>query len=427
MKLPVRSLVLLLMAAGPFATWAVAPCNDGSLPRQVAKLNFEGNRVTQRQTFLRELSFGVGDVVCPSDIADGEQAITDLGLFSDVETATSTLERSRIAITYTVEERWYILPIPRVDASTDEEFGLGMSLSWNNFLGLNHRISLTGVHKQLEERTTDSETVFEGSYSWRRFMGSRTNLGFSIENREEGASVDDLEFEEQVTSLGIFASRQLTRLQTGQGWSVSGGLGWRHGRKSGFDAPPDDGVLTSLSGGIGYRDVHSKIYSTQGVSYGVSVTTSVPGVSDYGQHVVYGSVARYIPVGQRVHQNINLFARAGSFHGGPEARRSDNFELGGADRLRGYEDEFTEGDAFWSVSAEYLRPLYWDTLRGLVVLEVGDTSRSSFAEQDQPVLVSIGVGIRLRITWFVDAAFEIGVAWPLVRGDGSQVFAGGAG
>lgn len=423
---PVLRLLVLLLAASPSLVLAAAPCSDGSLPRQVAKLDFEGNRVTQRQTFLRELSFDVGDLVCPSDVEDGEQAITDLGLFSDVDTATTTLERSRISITYTVEERWYILPIPRVDASTDEEFGLGMSLSWNNFLGLNHRISLTGVHKQLEERTTDTETVFQGSYSWRRFMGSRTNLAFSAENREEGASVDDLEFEEQVTSLGIFASRQLTRLQTGQGWNVSGGVGWRHGRKAGENAPPDDGVLTSVTAGLGYRDLHSKIYSFEGISYGFSVTTSVPGISDYSEQVVTGSIARYIPVGERVHQNINLFARAGSFYGGPEARRNDNFELGGADRLRGYEDEFTEGDVFWSVSAEYLRPLYWDTLRGLVILEAGGTSRSNFSEREQPALLSIGVGVRLRITWFVDAAVEFGVAWPLIRGDGSQIFAGGA-
>ena len=52
---------------------------------------------------------------------------------------------------------------------------------------------------------------------------------------------------------------------------------------------------------------------------------------------------------------------------------------------------------------------------------------TSFSEQNQPVLLSIGLGLRIRITWFVDAAVEVGVAWPLIRGDGLQVFAGGAG
>ncbi|MHA7833296.1 MAG: BamA/TamA family outer membrane protein [Algiphilus sp.] len=421
-----RPLLLLLVAVPVLGEAAVPPCNDGTLPRQLASLSFEGNRVTQRQTFLRELNFSVGDVVCPSDIAAGEQAITDLGLFSDVDTATTTLEQSRVAVTYTVKERWYILPIPRVDASTDEEFGLGMSLSWNNFLGLNHKISMSGVRKELEERTTDNETVFDASYSWRRFMGSRTNLGFSLEYRDEGASVDELEFEERVTSFGVFASRQLTRRQTGQGWNLSGGLGWRESRNLGAEAPPDEGVLTALTGGLGYRDVHDKIYSFKGTSYGVSVTSSVPGISDYAQYVVSGGVTRYIPIGTRAHQNINLYARAGSFHGGPRARRNDNFELGGADRLRGYEDEYTEGDAFWAVGAEYLRPLYWNALRGLVILEAGDALSTSFAEQNQPVMVSIGLGLRIRITWFVDAAVEVGVAWPLIRGDGAQIFAGGA-
>ena len=418
----------LLLAATPVANAAVLPpCSDGSVPRQLASLSFEGNQVTRRETFLRELNFSVGDVLCPSDIAEGEQDITDLGLFSDVDTATTTLERSRVAVTYIVKERWYILPIPRVDASTDEEFGLGMSLSWNNFLGLNHKISLSGVRKELEERTTDNETIFEGSYDWRRFMGSRTNLGFGVEYRNEAASVDDLTFDERVTSFGMIASRQLTRLQTGQGWNLSGGLSWRESRNLGDNAPPDEGVLTAVTGGIRYRDVHDKIYSFQGISYGASVTSSVPGLSDYDQYVVSGGVTRYIPIGRRAHQNINLYAQAGSFHAGPRARRNDNFELGGADRLRGYEDEFTEGDAFWAVGAEYLRPLYWNAVRGLVILEAGDAMSTSFSEQNQPVLLSIGLGLRIRITWFVDAAVEVGVAWPLIRGDGLQVFAGGAG
>ncbi|MEQ9738188.1 MAG: BamA/TamA family outer membrane protein, partial [Algiphilus sp.] len=186
-------------------------------------------------------------------------------------------------------------------------------------------------------------------------------------------------------------------------------------------------VLTAVTGGIRYRDVHDKIYSFQGISYGASVTSSVPGLSDYDQYVVSGGVTRYIPIGRRAHQNINLYAQAGSFHAGPRARRNDNFELGGADRLRGYEDEFTEGDAFWAVGAEYLRPLYWNAVRGLVILEAGDAMSTSFSEQNQPVLLSIGLGLRIRITWFVDAAVEVGVAWPLIRGDGLQVFAGGAG
>ena len=417
---------LLLFGLGWPPAGAAATCAGDGEPVRVERIAFEGNEVTQRITFLRELEFGEGDLVCPRDIELARQAILDLRLFRSVTSDVATLPSGSIVVTYTVRERWYLLPIPRVDASSDADFGYGVSLFWNNIGGLNHRLSVSGVRRELEERTLDNETIIDARYDWRRFLGSRNNLSLTARNSNEAAVAGERRYEDLSTSLGIGLSRQLTRRQTGQGWSLSTSLYWQHGRNEGVEAPPDEGVLTLASVGLGYRDVHSSVYSERGISASVAVSAQVPGVSDYNQSALSGRIARYLPVGERAHQSVHLHAQGATYHGGPQGRRSDAYELGGAGNLRGYEDEFAEGDTYWYAAAEYLRPLYWDWLRGLVVLEAGQVHRANFPEREKDLMLSLGVGLRMRLTWFVDAEVEIGVAYPLLDGDGARGFFGGS-
>lgn len=440
-----------------------ATCGAGTLPQHVVEIRFEGNEVTRRDTLMRELAFTEGDRVCPAELERGRQALLDLRLFRGVELRTQPLapapERGEGAgyveaatdkpsvhaslaadralprqdaervigqrVTYRVRERWYLLPIPRIDANSDETFGLGVSLGWNNIGGRNHRLSMGVVRREVEERTLDSETIVSGTYNWRRFGGSRTNVSLRGDYREESAVDGERHFKDQQTSFGIGASRQLTSQQTGQGWSVGGGLDWQRGRNSGPQAPPDEGEMLATSFGVSYADLHSSVYSERGFRANVGVQASVPTFSDYDQFNMGGSVLRIQPLGNTAHQRLRLRASVGSFHGGPKVRRSDAYNLGGASVLRGYDNEFGEGEAFWAVGAEFLRPVVWDWLRLLVALEAGQVHRARFAERDQGLMASIGVGFRVRFTWFVDAEFELGVAYPLRGGDGMRGFAGG--
>lgn len=406
-------------------TGGAAECADGQAPATVARIVFAGNEVTRRVTFLRELEFGEGDRVCADDIEAGRQVILDLRLFRSVGADVETLPEGDIVVTYTVRERWYLLPIPRIDASSDADFGYGGSLFWNNIAGLNHRLSISGVRRELQERTLDNEIVIDARYDWRRFLGSRNNISMTVRNSDEAAVAGDQRYEDLSTSVGLGLSRQLTRRQTGQGWSLSSGLRWQHGRNEGAQAPPDEGILTLASVGLGYRNVHSSVYSERGVSAGVAVSAQVPGLSDYNQSALSGRFVRIFRVGERAHQTVHLIAQGATYHGGPPSRRSDAYELGGAGNLRGYDDEFAEGDTYWYAAAEYLRPLYWDWLRGLVVLETGEVHRANFPEREKNLMLSLGLGLRMRLTWFVDAEVEIGVAYPLLDGDGARGFFGG--
>lgn len=403
---------------------SAAECADGATRRVVAEIVFEGNEVTRRETLTRELAFGPGDPVCPADLRRGRQALLDLGLFRKVEWREEAVEDG-LRVVYRLRERWYLLPIPRIDANSDDTFGLGISLNWNNVGGRNHRLSMSAVRRQLEERTLDDETIVNAAYNWRRFGGTRTNVTLRGGETRESAVDGERRFQDRETSLGVGASRQLTSYQTGQGWVLDGGLDWKRGSNRGVDAPPDEGALVAPGIGLSYTDLHSSVYSERGFTARVGLSASLPYLSDYNQTRLDASVLHIQPIGKRPHQRLHLRASAGSFHGGQPQRRSDAFELGGAGNLRGYENEFGEGDAFWTVAAEYLRPVGWDWLRFLAVLEAGQVHRASFPERDPGLMLSIGLGFRVRFTWFVDAEVELGVAYPLRDGDGARGFAGG--
>lgn len=415
----------------PVAVAAVPPevsraCQPGETPREVAEIVFAGNDVTRRDTMLRELGFAEGDTVCVEEIAFGTQALLDLRLFRAADVAVQENASGTVTLTYSVVERWYILPLPRVDANSDSTFGLGVNLSWNNVGGRNHRLSMTAVRRELDERDRDDETIVSGRYDWRRFMGSRWNLSLSGGYARESATIDEQIFEERVSSAGVGLARQLTSDRTGQGWSLSSGLQWRNSSNIGVDAPPDEGQLTSASVGLGYTNLHSQVYSDRGVSGGVSLVADVAPLSDYDQTTLSASYRHIWPIGRRAHQTLQLRLSAATLHGGPNVRKSDSFSLGGAGSLRGFDNEYAEGDGFWLASVAYLRPVRWDWLRALALLEIGDVARSGFG-RDPGVLASLGLGFRVRITWFVDAEVEFGIGIPLIREDGFRFFAGGAG
>ena len=402
-----------------------AECPEGERSRPVAEIVFEGNEVTRRETLTRELAFGPGDPVCPADLQRGRQALLDLRLFREVNWHEEATEDGGLRVVYSVRERWYFLPVPRVDANSDATFGLGVSLNWNNVGGRNHRLSMSAVRRELEERTLDDETIVSAAYNWRRFGGTRTNITLRGRDSRESAVDGDSRFQDREMSFGVGASRQLTSHQTGQGWALDGGLDWVRGSNRGREAPPDEGVLVAPSIGLSYTDLHSSVYSERGFTARIAMSASVPELSDYDQTRFGGAVLHIQPIGERAHQRLHLRASAGSFHGGPSQRRSDTFQLGGASNLRGYDNEFGEGDVFWTVGAEYLRPVGWEWLRVLAVLEAGQVHRASFPDRDPGFMASIGLGFRVRFTWFVDAEIELGVAYPLRGGDGLRGFAGG--
>ena len=63
-------------------------------------------------------------------------------------------------------------------------------------------------------------------------------------------------------------------------------------------------------------------------------------------------------------------------------------------------------------------------MRLLLVAEAGGADDDFRGEADGTPYASLGLGLRLRVTWFVNLELELGAAVPLRGGDGVRFFAG---
>lgn len=421
----IRLLPLLCCLA--FAATAQEAAETSAAPR-IVDIEFSGNAVTQPRVMLREMQLAPGDVATPEQIEAARQAVQDLGLFRAVQIEPHAVEGGMVLIV-TVQEKFYLLPLPRFDVKDSGEYAYGAQLRWANLFGLNHNLRVIWEQRDRKEQGVGRENTVFAAYALPQIADSRYNLGFSAAYTSrpvDAESAPGLSYDEQFHNLGVQVSRSLSdQGPPSQGWMLSSGVQWQQQDTSGDNAETPYGTATSVVAGIGFRDLHFKRYSEDGGLFNVQVAVATEGVaSDYDQLTYTVNARRFLPLGQRAHRSLVLLAELGARHGGPPD--NDAYELGGSGQLRGYDNDFLEGDAFYRVAAEFLSPLgKWDWLRGLVVLEAGNAFEQPRDASLGRAYGSLGLGVRLRVDWFVDLDIDFGYAIALGGGgDGGRFFAG---
>ena len=401
---------------------ASAPTVAAEAAPTIVSINFEGNDTTQPRTMLREIVVEAGDPADPALIERSRQAIQDLGLFRSVDVRQTPVPGG-IAVTFVVEEKWYILPIPRLDANSEGENAYGLSLRWFNVLGLNHTLRGNWTVRDEEKANKGESTSYGVGYGVPFIYDTPWGLGLSG-GHSESPITDFGGYDEITESAGIALSRSFATGPASQGFSTSVSLSWSRQDTQGVNAPAPYGQAVALGLSASYRDLRYNLYSEDGITAGATVSGANEGLgSDYSFGRIHGNVARYFRVGETPHQSVHLFAAAGSYHGGPvEYTTYDGVHaIGGASVMRAYPADFRTGDAYYHFAAEYLRPLGVDWLRGLVVLEAGNAFEDASGFNSR-VYTSIGLGLRLRLTFLVNVEVEAGVAWP-IDGDEQRFFA----
>lgn len=401
-------------------------------PPVIRSIAFAGNDTTQPSVMLREMVVRTGDPADPALIERSRQGIQDLGLFRSVEVRQAPVDGG-VALTFAVVEKWYILPIPRFDANSEGENAMGVSLRWFNVLGRNHTMRGNWTRRDEEKANKGESTSYSVGYSMPFVGDTPWGVAFLVGHSETpiteitdpGGTIIPADYTESSDSMGLAVSRSFAKGPASQGWSTGVSLAWNAQSTEGVGAPAPYGEATSLGISATYKDVRYNLYSEDGVSYGAAVVGATEGLgSDYSYSSMRASIARYLRVGSQPHQNVNLFAEAGSYHGGPVGYQTTAgaYNLGGASLMRAYPADFVIGDAYYRVAAEYARPLFADWLRPVVVLEAGN----AFEDARNPngrVYASLGVGLRVRLTFLVNVEVEAGVAWPIGDGNDQRFFA----
>ena len=408
----------------------VPPAELEPLPERypiVREILFKGNTVTKRKVMDREMRIEVGDPARPNDIKDSRQAIQNIGLFKQVIVDQVPVDGG-VALVFTVVEKWYLLPYPRLDYNSDREFAFGFKLDWSNMVGLNHQLEALVSRQENAEDDRGDATEFEFDYFAPYAWDSAIDVGLGVSHditpiEEEDAAGEIINYKEDYSRFSVLALRRLTPGHGSQGWRIGGGLLWQNETLRGTEAPLENGMATAAVIQGRYEQIDDRLYSQAGWQFGWRVEAASEDIaSDYDYIDLRLSYFRAIPLWDVPHQTLRILADVGSYHGGP--RDFDAYGLGGGSNLRGFDKEEFEGDAYWRLSLEYQRPLFgYKPVRGLVVMDLGRTYEDFDDLTLSHTQADAGIGLRWRIQTFVDLTLELGYAWPLTRG-GSEPFFG---
>ncbi len=392
-----------------------------ALSGQISRIEIEGNTTTRDAVILRELSLAVGDAADPEALEATRQAILDLGLFREVSMTTIS-EEDGLVLRISVREKRFLLPLPRLDASSDDDYSYGAQLRWSNVGGRNHRLDAYIQQSRFKnENDRDREELWRVSYVAPYLFNERDGLAVSVEQLDRRNPAG---FEEHFDRLAISLQRDLRHDRPRTGWQLGAGVLWERQDTSGASAPAADGTATALLLSARLDDQRFHVYSETGTRLDLLLQGAR---RDWASDYSYGLWnARYVNAWQyreREHENLRLILAAGSRAGGPDSR--DQYSLGGSGTLRGYDSDFLEGDRYYYGAIEYLRPIRWDWLRLLALLEVGGVDDDQAGQRSGEPYANLALGVRVRLTWFVDVEIEAGIAYPLRGGDGARFFAGG--
>lgn len=398
-----------------FFLWSLGEAHGAVL----AAIRFVGNATTRPEVMLQEMTVAPGDAVDAARIEESRQAIMNLGLFKSVR-ADLLEEEEGTVLLITVEEKWYLLPIPRVGVRADGEADYGMELRFDNLFGLNRRFKLEYITKDSVTSDTPLRRELTLAYTYPRIIGTPYQLDLGIEQvtRElqqldaDGSEIGLYRQDSRSVRFGLYRWRNVTG--PAHGLRYGGGIGWQqesYHLLDGAALPPADASNVQITGLVEFVDVSEEQYRRRGRVYGYAAELGVPQLGDfsYNRHRFY--YRRYLPLDEQ-RSNLDYRFQLGLANG--TAFDSPAWSLGGSRSLRGYEGSYVTGNAMLLNNIEYLFPLSgYHQLRGVVFSDIGN-AWSGVMEMDLADLkVAVGLGLRWKVQLFVNVTLRLDFAWGL--------------
>jgi outer membrane protein assembly factor BamA len=438
--------VLLLLLSAAFAAHAAesaaAPGPGGDTPAAVSPegiisaIRFTGNLVTREQILRQEMLVTEGDVADAARIERSRQAIMNLGLFTTVR-AWLEPGPSGSVLNVLVKEKYYILPVPKLNRDEQNNISLGAELTIDNLAGLNQQLKLRYETDNAEGLSGGDVVTNTLSYTYPRIFGSLYLLHTELSEIRQPAEVPsatipgtlDSLYAKESWSANLQLSRWLNPTRESRGWLAGGGLVWRHNSYDYVSGLPVSTFTEATAVGISvnaeYIDVNDYLYSRSGIDYGYQGEFGAPVLGSdthYTRHEFY--LRRYILLEGRPHENIDMQFRLDLSSGNIFPNDVWAYGLGGNKSLRGYPSSALQGNTFMLFNVQYLRPLFgYYPLRGVVFLDMGNTYPSNEQIRLTEIKWDVGVGLRLRLKSFVKIDLRLDVAYaPEI--DATRVFLG---
>ena len=402
-------------------------------PNVIAHIEFSGNRVTQPQIMLQEMLVKEGDVADPALIERSRQAIMDLGLFVSVHAVVEP-GADGLVLRIIVKEKYYILPVPKLNRDDDNKFSLGAEISLDNLAGLNQQLKVKYETEDATGLSGGKINTHSLSYNYPRVLGSAYVFRTDIYQQYSPAevitdSVVSSLYEREAWTASLQVSRWINRTGPSVGWQVGAGMVWRRNTYDYLSGTTtdtfQDGRAVGLTVNGQFIDVRDYLLSRKGLEYGYNGEYGEPALGSdthYMRHEFF--YRRYILLDGGPHRNLEYQARLGLSSGDIFAGDGYAYTLGGSKTLRAFDTGSFLGNSFVLFNVQYLRPFFnYYPLRGALFLDIGNAYPSNEKINLGDLKWDVGIGFRLRLKSFVKIDLRVDVAYSYDTGE-YKVFAG---
>lgn len=385
----------------------------------IESIRFKGNDKTKPVTMLREMQLEIGDAPTQETLEKAAQAVMDLKLF---ESVSADMQGNDLLVT--VEEKWYILPIPRLSANISGDTSYGLSVKWYNFRGLDDTLDFAVYQSESADDDNGGSLTYRLRYDIPYIFNSDTDVDVGIRHREridEDAEVGD--YLVKSDSAEIEMDRWWERYGPRHGWRHGFGLHWEN---QSFDREVpnrEEGQATSISGQIEFENTQFNLYSDSGLRFRYRIRTDLAFLDNDYNFTRQNLSVNWQNPGKFKHHTFEASAQIGFASGG---RLNENaYSIGGDSTLRGFPSkDGLDGDAYYAARVQYFAPAFGEpAVRVFVFLDVADVFEDIQNLHTSNFQASAGFGIRWRITSIVDTEIEIGVGIPFT-GEQPEAFGG---
>lgn len=426
---PAFAVLVVWLALAPVAAAEdpAAPVATPAAPGVIGAIVFSGNKVTQERILRQEMLVKEGDPADATRIERSRQAIMDLGLFVWVHATLVPGEGGQV-LRIDVKEKYYILPVPKLNRDDNYHYTLGAELTVDNIAGLNQQIKLRYEHEDATGLAGGQVTTYSLDFNSPRLVGTPFLLSAGISETRTPAEIDSggvvtTLYRQQAWSANAQLSRWLNSTGLSKGWQAGGGLIWRRNNYDYVSGSPSDQFADAQAVGViahvGFVDVHDYLFSRGGVDYGYNGEYGVPVLGSdalYSRHEFY--FRKFLLLDGRPHENIDMQFRLGLSSGDMFPSDTYAYGIGGNKTLRGYPSGAFTGNAFFVTNIQYLRPLFgYNVWRGVVFVDAGNTYPSNNELHLGDLHWDVGVGMRLRLKSFVKIDLRLDAAYAYDTGE----------
>ena len=395
----------------------------------ITEIRFVGNRVTRERILRQEMVIAEGDVAEPLLIERSRQAIMDLGLFTSVRAVLEPHPERGRTLVITVKEKFYIVPVPKLNRDDQDNFSVGAELTVDNFAGLNQQLQMRYETEKADELVSEGDiAIWSVGYNYPRVRGTPWVLTTEIYQASGPAeavtgTVVTSQYDKETWTASVLASRWLNLRGPSRGWLAGGGIVWRRNSYEYQSGAVTDTFFeqnaVGIIGQVQFRDIRDYLFSRSGWQYGYQGEFGEPAIGadqHYTRHEFL--YRRYILLPGRPHTNIEVQWKLGLSSGEIFTGEEYAYALGGSKSLRGFDSGSFTGNAYTLMNLQYLQPLFgYNAFRGVVFLDAGNAYPSNTELHFGDIKWDVGVGLRVRVKSLVKIDLRVDAAYAPETGE----------